>query len=300
MSFSLASNFFQNARGITFSDANGVTWSFNKNTNVITATVASALGGTVTSVAAGSAAVTIGGTPTVAPTVDLSAASKASLALGASSVQSVGSSNLTVAGTATAPTVSLTSTQVTNIAAAATALQTVAVNAPITGNGTTASKIGLDLTAGYTWTGAHNFTVNTAFTNITVATITMAGGNQLVFTPQGVGASAQSFAQYFSDNNLYIDAPASGTPTGATIIFRTGTSKVQALQLDGSQKGHFAGAIAWNNAAPPAQVTGFGTPVGGAVVASYNITDAGGANSNTNKCVAQILTIMKAHGMLGA
>ena len=55
-----------------------------------------------------------------------------------------------------------------------------------------------------------------------------------------------------------------------------------------------------NGVAAPAQVTGFGSPVGAAVIASYNITDAGGANSNTNKCVAQILTVLKANGMIGA
>lgn len=51
---------------------------------------------------------------------------------------------------------------------------------------------------------------------------------------------------------------------------------------------------------PPAQLAGFGTPVGGAVVASYNITDAGGANSNTNKAVAQILSTLKSLGLYAA
>lgn len=54
-----------------------------------------------------------------------------------------------------------------------------------------------------------------------------------------------------------------------------------------------------NGNAVPAQVTGFGTPVGNAVINNYNITDAGGANSNTNKCVAEILTILKAVGFIG-
>lgn len=39
MSFSLTNNFFANARAVTFTDGGGVTWSFNKNTNSITATV---------------------------------------------------------------------------------------------------------------------------------------------------------------------------------------------------------------------------------------------------------------------
>ncbi len=60
------------------------------------------------------------------------------------------------------------------------------------------------------------------------------------------------------------------------------------------------GGIGFHGATPQLQTTGFGTPVGGAVVANYNITDAGGANSNTNKCVAEILTILKAYGLIGA
>lgn len=35
MSFSLASNFFLNARGVTFADGGGITWTFNPNTNTI-------------------------------------------------------------------------------------------------------------------------------------------------------------------------------------------------------------------------------------------------------------------------
>lgn len=48
MSISLSSNFFSNARGVTFADGGGVTWSFNKNTNTLTAAVTS--GGTLSSV----------------------------------------------------------------------------------------------------------------------------------------------------------------------------------------------------------------------------------------------------------
>lgn len=50
MSVSLTNNFLQNARGVTLTDANGVTWSINKSTNSITASVSGASGGTVTSV----------------------------------------------------------------------------------------------------------------------------------------------------------------------------------------------------------------------------------------------------------
>lgn len=45
---------------------------------------------------------------------------------------------------------------------------------------------------------------------------------------------------------------------------------------------------------------GWGTPVGGAVIASYNITDAGGANSNTNKALAEVIALLKANGIMAA
>lgn len=42
MSFSLTSKFFANARGLTFADGNGITWSINKSTNAITASYSGA------------------------------------------------------------------------------------------------------------------------------------------------------------------------------------------------------------------------------------------------------------------
>jgi hypothetical protein len=60
------------------------------------------------------------------------------------------------------------------------------------------------------------------------------------------------------------------------------------------------GSIAFNGGPGQGQTTGFGSPVGAAVVANYNITDAGGANSNTNKCVAEILLILKNLGFIAA
>ena len=50
----------------------------------------------------------------------------------------------------------------------------------------------------------------------------------------------------------------------------------------------------------PGLVTGWGTPVGGAVINNYNITDAGGSNSNTNKALAKIITDLKTLGIYGA
>jgi hypothetical protein len=62
--------------------------------------------------------------------------------------------------------------------------------------------------------------------------------------PAGSGAANQSAIQYFvGDNNMYIDAPATGTPTGGKILFRTGASTVAALTLDASQNAIFAATV---------------------------------------------------------
>lgn len=75
-------------------------------------------------------------------------------------------------------------------------------------------------------------------------------------------------------------------------------AKSAALTCQGSLT--LAKSVGVNGASAPSQSTGWGTPVGGAVIGSYNITDAGGANSNTNKCVAQIIAYLKSKGDFGA
>ena len=50
---------------------------------------------------------------------------------------------------------------------------------------------------------------------------------------------------------------------------------------------------------PVATSTGWGSSTGGSVINNYNITDAGGSSSNTNKVVAELITLMKAAGYLG-
>jgi hypothetical protein len=80
-----------------------------------------------------------------------------------------------------------------------------------------------------TWTGNHTFSGNIFMNSGIVA----GPGTQFEMTPQGSGATVQNFAEYFSDNNLYIDAPLTGTPTGGQINFRTLASHV-ALSLSGA------------------------------------------------------------------
>lgn len=58
----------------------------------------------------------------------------------------------------------------------------------------------------------------------------------------------------------------------------------------------FKGPIGVNNVTPPAQVTGFGTPTGAAVVANY--PGATATLVQTSNTVAEILTILKAAGFI--
>lgn len=68
MSISFTSNFLLNARGLTFADGGGLVWSFNKNTNTLTATGGS--GGVLSSVGLAdtstSPILTVGGSPLTA------------------------------------------------------------------------------------------------------------------------------------------------------------------------------------------------------------------------------------------
>lgn len=75
--------------------------------------------------------------------------------------------------------------------------------------------------------------------------------------------------------------------SGLTVVISSGGLKI-------------SGPTSSNNVTPPAQSTGWGTPVGGVAISNYNITDAGGASSNTNKAVAAIIAYLKSKGDFGA
>lgn len=167
MSVALTNKFWTHARGLTFTDGGGLVWSFNQNNNSLTATGSS--GSLLSSVALvdNSGTFTITGSPLTANgTIDLALAAQsanhflagpstgspaaatwrlltaADLPSGAF-VTSIGSSNLTIGGTASVPTINLSSTQVTNIGLGGTALQSVSVIDSISGAGTSASKLQL-------------------------------------------------------------------------------------------------------------------------------------------------------------
>lgn len=324
MTVKLNANFFANARGVTFKDGGNVTWSFNQATNELSA-AASSSGGTVTS---------------------------------------IGSTNLTIGGTAAIPTVNLSTTQVTNIGLGGTALQTAAVVDSVTGAGTVASplqlsgdaatpgnsfyygtnssgvkgwyaslasagasaSVGLVAVAGSgtaymlanaapalnvsispTWLGNHTYSPTSGIALVLNGTSAsqigvfngVAGNCYFDFKVAGVIIGRIGTADSIIAGGVAGDFAISATGAGGSVIIGAGSS-TQRMKIASTGAVSIGGALGWNGATPPTQVTGFGTPVGGAVVASYNITDAGGANSNTNKCVAEILAILKAHGMIGA
>jgi hypothetical protein len=58
------------------------------------------------------------------------------------------------------------------------------------------------------------------------------------------------------------------------------------------------GALGVNGAAPPAQVTGFGTPTGTGVIANFSGSAA--TLAQCSETIAEILTILKANGVIGA
>jgi hypothetical protein len=104
-------------------------------------------------------------------------------------------------------------------------------------------------------------------------------------------ANPGSYRMFDWADGVYFGGFLNGTPTQYIQFSATGVA-IQAPAVPVS------GKLGWNGATPPSQVTGFGTPSGGAVINSF----PGGSASltQTSETVAEILTIMKAHGMIGA
>jgi hypothetical protein len=151
----------------------------------------------------------------------------------------------------------------------------------------------LDQSISPTWTGNHTFTPSSG----TAITCTGSGVVHAIFGTLHIATSLNYDA---GDSEIYNSGSANLTISAfGSLKLRAGNAI--AVVFDSvAQTAAFTKAIGVNNVAPPAQVTGWGTPVGGAVVLNYNITDAGGANSNTNKAVAKIIADLKAIGFYAA
>lgn len=143
------------------------------------------------------------------------------------------------------------------------------------------------------------------------ATVATAAVNYYSSPNLAAGAAVTTIYHYLASQGTFGAAATAtnqigfniGSLTGATNNYGVYSSMTAGaanwfLYGAGTAQSLLGGPLGINGNAPPAQSTGWGTPVGGAVISSYNITDAGGSNSNTNKAVAQILTILKAFGLL--
>jgi hypothetical protein len=109
-------------------------------------------------------------------------------------------------------------------------------------------------------------------------------GADIQIKPAGAGATTQSAFQYNpGDNNLYIDAPATGTPTGGSTRLRVGAGFLTALNL-ASTSGIFTnGATGGDQGSGTLNATGLfvnGVSVG-ATAATYKVAAATETRTST-------------------
>jgi hypothetical protein len=173
----------------------------------------------------------------------------------------------------------------------------------------------LDVTIAPTWTGAHIFNA--------AATLKATFGSSVgmnAATMVGLGSSAAVFEELLcsTGNNAGILFGVNGVSNGANValVYNAGTPYLQVataaatsylsfltqsaerLRITAAGTAQFINAIGVNNVAPPAQVTGFGTPTGAAVIANFP-----GATATLVQCsntIAELITVLKAIGFLGA
>jgi len=151
-----------------------------------------------------------------------------------------------------------------------------------------------------TWTGVHTFQPAGGISAVAANMIgnlalTGQGNGQIQITPVGAGSVLQAAFQYFQDNNLYIDAPTTGTPVGYQMFLRT--AGTIAMTISAAQNVTFAKAVRVNGVSPPARVTGWGTPAGPATVANF---PASPTLAQCGQAVGQIINALKNFGLFGA
>lgn len=175
-------------------------------------------------------------------------------------------------------------------------------------NSTTQPAYFIDVAAG---TGAVNFWsiidsyCKTATHDILIDSSILCAGWRVVNLSNASGTPGMSATGTVQDS--WLDWPVNITiGTSNRNVFRNTLANVTRSShsadwfFDHSGVLYLDASLAMNGAAAPGQSTGWGSPVGGAVVNNYNITDAGGASSNTNKAVAQIIVVLKNLGLFGA
>lgn len=131
---------------------------------------------------------------------------------------------------------------------------------------------------------------STSVTQASLGVIT-GGGPGFAFSQPGGGADSKLWDVYCDATTMrwrIINDAQNASTTWLTAV-RTGVSSVAST---------LAGTLGINGASAPAQVTGFGTPTGGGVIA--NFPGATATLAQTSQSVAQILLMLKAFGLGGA
>lgn len=296
MTVALTSKFLSNARGLQLTDGGGVVWSINKNTNSITLSGA----GNAPVLSSVSTADSISGAGTPASPVVLLNDSAAP-----GSLKFYGTNSSGVRGW-------YASIAVPVVANPSAAVGLTAVNGA-TGNWMDAgSAPALNVTISPVWTGKHTFAPSSAGTALTVNGTTGAQPVVVVVSAQGATNSQSDFqiqragstanavnegpslVLYDSTNGTISGLQQSG---GQTELWQYNGGWTQVLKFLTTHGAQFAGPIGMNGVTPPAQSTGWGAPLNGSVLANFNGTAA--SSAQTTAVVAQLLTILKAVGILG-
>jgi hypothetical protein len=142
----------------------------------------------------------------------------------------------------------------------------------------------IDLTISATWIGNWIFTPAAGVTQFNG----LNGSGTYAVTIQG-GTTA-------GDRGLRVLGGSSGTDYCLTLVNAAGTTNLALFYGNGSAT--LTKGLGVNGAAPPTQVTGWGTPTGAAVVANFN--GATGTLVNCSTAIAELITILKAAGIIGA
>lgn len=317
MSVSLTSNFFLNARGLTFEDGGGVTWSFSPNTNRISATAASGATGSNPTAKVGLSAVNGSATTFLrsdgAPPID-----QAITPTWSGLHTFTGGITVTGAITLDAHTFSLTGNA--SVSGTNTGDQIIPVGANPAGsvglsavNGSAATFMRSDgapvlsQSIAPTWTGDHTFNGAATFnsntvtinTSVALALNSNAAATQ-VYSSWAINGTVEAYIGVAGAiGNIIAGSSANDIcirSNGNNIRLSTNSGASIAATFAGNNLA-LAGSIGVNGVTPPVQVTGFGTPTGASVVASFSGTAA--TNAQMQATIAQILTILKANGMIG-
>jgi hypothetical protein len=305
---SLKSNFFSNARGITFADGGGVTWSFNYATNQLTATAAGGTGvGTVTSVGLVDGSSTSIYTLTGSP---VTASGNLTFTFKTQSANTVLAGP--VSGVAAQPTFrALVAADIPQLAySSLSGTPSIPSGANPTGavglsavNGSAATFLRSDSAPALsqaitpTWTGVHTFGPSAGVP----VTLTPPAATTALKINSGSGYAIQIAGPSATQLSVF-DISQSGQTawlcyqpaSNNQLRFNGGGTDILLLTTTGCE---FSGALGVNGNSPPAQSTGWGTSTGGSV--QNNFSGSAATLATLGAAVAQLITVLKAVGILG-